>query len=200
MTEGSKKKSGRVGFIVSIVLLIILIPIITVNVIFIVKSYTDKDGIPSVLGFKPIIVLSGSMSPAFETGSMIFVRETDTTKLKVGDIICYMSGESAVTHRITEVVNKGGEISYITKGDANNAPDRIPVNPEAVEGVYIKHINKLGSYAMFMQSTTGMILFIVLPLLLYLIFEMTRRSLQAKRDKEQYELLQKELEELRRKE
>ena len=168
--------------------------------IFIVKSYTDKDGIPSVLGFKPIIVLSGSMSPAFETGSMIFVRETDTTKLKVGDIICYMSGESAVTHRITEVVNKGGEISYITKGDANNAPDRIPVNPEAVEGVYIKHINKLGSYAMFMQSTTGMILFIVLPLLLYLIFEMTRRSLQAKRDKEQYELLQKELEELRRKE
>ena len=200
MTEGSKKKSGRVGFIVSIVLLIILIPIITVNVIFIVKSYTDKDGIPSVLGFKPIIVLSGSMSPAFETGSMIFVRETDTTKLKVGDIICYMSGESAVTHRITEVVNKGGEISYITKGDANNAPDRIPVNPEAVEGVYIKHINKLGSYAMFMQSTTGMILFIVLPLLLYLIFEMTRRSLQAKRDKDQYELLQKELEELRRKE
>ncbi len=200
MTEDSKKKSGRVGFIVSIVLLIILIPIITVNVIFIVKSYTDKDGIPSVLGFKPIIVLSGSMSPAFETGSMIFVRETDTTKLKVGDIICYMSGESAVTHRITEVVNKGGEISYITKGDANNAPDRIPVNPEAVEGVYIKHINKLGSYAMFMQSTTGMILFIVLPLLLYLIFEMTRRSLQAKRDKEQYELLQKELEELRRKE
>ncbi len=105
--------------------------------IFIVKSYTDKDGIPSVLGFKPIIVLSGSMSPAFETGSMIFVRETDTTKLKVGDIICYMSGESAVTHRITEVVNKGGEISYITKGDANNAPDRIPVNPEAVEGVYL---------------------------------------------------------------
>lgn len=200
MTEGSKKKSGRVGFIVSIVLLIILIPIITVNVIFIVKSYTDKDGIPSVLGFKPIIVLSGSMSPAFETGSMIFVRETDTTKLKVGDIICYMSGESAVTHRITEVVNKGGEISYITKGDANNAPDRIPVNPEAVEGVYIKHIDKLGSYAMFMQSTTGMILFIVLPLLLYLIFEMTRRSLQAKRDKDQYELLQKELEELRRKE
>lgn len=184
MQKGQGRKGNNALNIISVILCVLFIPIILVNTILIVKTYTESEHIPDVFGIKPVIVLSGSMSPAFETNSLIFVKEKDNEKLEVGEVICFISEDNAITHRIEEVTeDEEGQKIYITKGDANNTADRLPVYEEQIEGVYIGHINKVGGFAMFMQSTTGMIIFIVVPILLYFGWDIFRRSRESKKEK-----------------
>lgn len=64
---------------------------------------------------------SGSMEPAIQTDSVYVVNTLDDTPER-GDIVMYESPEKGrVTHRVVEVTEDGG---YITKGDANDAPDQ----------------------------------------------------------------------------
>ncbi|MBC8571218.1 signal peptidase I [Zongyangia hominis] len=197
MDKKKDKTTGRASMIISIILCVLFVPVILINTVMIVKTYTQPAHIPGIFGIKPVIVLSGSMAPEFDTNSLIFVKQTDTAALKAGDIICYLSDGAAITHRIEEVVTQDGQTRYITKGDANNTSDRLAVSPQQVEGVYIGHIAGLGGFAMFMQSTTGMILFIVLPILLYLAWDIFRRTQESKREKARTAQLEVELAKLR---
>ena len=167
-----KEKASKLEKVVSIVLCVIFVPIILINVTMIVSSYINPNHLPSVFGISPAITLSGSMSPTFDTGSLIFIKDADPDTLKQGDIICYLeNGQTAVTHRIAEVVVTDGVKSFITKGDANNTTDAMSVQLSQVEGSYIGHWAGAGNVVMFMQSTTGMILFIALPIAIYLAFD-----------------------------
>lgn len=208
MKEPQKKEGGARQTILNVfgvILCVIFIPVIILNVVMIVKSYTQPDEMPSVFGVSPVIVLSGSMSPAFEAGDMIFVQKTDPYALQVNDVICYMEEESAVTHRIVEIQERDGAPLYITKGDANNAADAVPVTVDQVKGKYMGFcISKLGNLAMFMQSTIGMVVFIVGPLLLIVLWDVVRRALASRRNagesqklRQETEQLQQELERLR---
>lgn len=64
---------------------------------------------------------SGSMEPTIPTDSLYVVNTLDDNP-EEGDILMYESpDEGRVTHRIDDVTQDGG---YITKGDANDAPDQ----------------------------------------------------------------------------
>ncbi len=203
MTSRQEKKSSG-GVLINVlggILCLIFIPIILINLVLITKTYTDADHIPSVAGYSPVICLSDSMEPTFAAGDMIFIRHTDDPAgLSQGDVICYLTGESiAVTHRIAEVTQVDGEVRYVTRGDANNTADQLAVSPEQVEGVYTGiHIAKLGSLAMFMQTTTGMIVFIICPLLILVGWDVLRRSMDARREKARTQELEARLKELER--
>jgi len=85
-----KEKNGLLQKIVGavgIALCVVFVPLLLINVTLIVKSYTSPDKVPDFLGYKPFIVLSGSMEPSIMTGDMVFVKETDPDSLKVGDVI-----------------------------------------------------------------------------------------------------------------
>ena len=97
-----KEKNGLLQKIVGavgIALCVVFVPLLLINVTLIVKSYTSPDKVPDFFGYKPFIVLSGSMEPSIMTGDMVFVKETDPDSLKVGDVIAYKSGSAVVTHR-----------------------------------------------------------------------------------------------------
>ena len=187
------KRNGRVSVIAAVILCVIFIPVILINTIMIIKTFTDPEHLPGILGIKPAIVLSGSMSPLFEKNALIFVKETDTAQLKENDVICFMQDGAATTHRIDQVVVTDGQVSYITKGDANNTTDRLPVTPDQIEGIYIGHVAGLGGVAMFMQSTAGMIVFIVLPVVLYLAFDIISRKRDSSQEKDRTAELEAEL-------
>ncbi len=194
--EAVKKKSSplqTVFNVLGVLLCVIFIPIIILNVVMIVRSYTDPDHIPSVFGYSPVIVLSGSMSPAFETGDMILLQKTDPYTLKVNDVICYMEEESAVTHRIMEVQQQDGAPMYVTRGDANNVEDTTPVLPEQVQGKYTGiRIAGAGDFAMFLQSTPGMLIFIGGPVLLFILWDVVRRVISNRQTKKEQKLLRQE--------
>lgn len=97
-------------------------------------------GILVVASLSPFLQIahatSGSMEPTIPTDSLYVVNSLDEDPDE-GDIVMYESPEKGlVTHRVVDVTTDGG---YITKGDANNAPDQTrnedPIPQTAVVGV-----------------------------------------------------------------
>lgn len=99
--------------------------------------------VPGFWGIRPFVVLSGSMEPAVPTGSVAFVRMGDRDG-SVGEIITYRLGEGEnaplITHRIVGIEDG----CFITRGDANETADQVPVRPDQVEGTFLFHIPMAG--------------------------------------------------------
>lgn len=195
--------------ITTILIFIILIPILFVNIVILVNSYMHPDNIPSFLGWKPFIVLSGSMETNIMTGDLVIVKEVDTKDLKQGDIIAFKDEKIVVTHRISQVINENGETKYITKGDNNNTEDKGFVLPSQVEGKYKYRIGRLGNLAMFIQTPIGMVICLSIPILMLILIqtsdfkkqknEILKSSYNQQNMENEIEKLKKQNEELKKK-
>lgn len=195
MTTKSKTKDTRsvLAKVIGAVLCVVLIPILVVNLTLIIKSFVHPDEVPGFMGYKPFIVLSGSMEPVFYPGDLVVVKEQPAESLERGDIIAFREGESVTTHRVQTVSAQEGQVQYITKGDNNNTEDKITVTDEMVEGVYLFRVSGLGNVAMFLQTPTGMLLFIALPLIAFILYDIFRRRYYERREKLVTMKLQEEL-------
>ena len=201
----TKQKTTAVHKLLTIfgtVLCIILIPILIINCTLIVKSFTS-DEVPSIGGTLPLIVLTDSMYPEIKSGDLIICHTEDPEDIAVGDVISFFdpagNGTSIVTHRVVEVTEEDGQIAWRTKGDNNNTEDRLPVTADKLVAVYEgTRIPGFGNVALFMQSTPGLIICVVCPILLLVGYDMLRRHLYEKANKKDTDQLMAELEELRR--
>jgi len=120
-------------------------------------------------GLEAFAVLSGSMEPAFSAGSLLYVRETDPAALAEGDVITFLLEDSTVaTHRVTAVLEENGSRFFLTKGDANPAPDANPVHPENVIGTPVFEIPFLGHLSILLSSLPGRVLVILGGIALFL--------------------------------
>lgn len=187
--------------VLGIVLCVILTPILIINITLIVRSYLQPDKVPDVAGVLPLIVLTDSMYPEIQSGDLIICRTTEPEKVKEGDVIAFFdpagSGTSVVTHRVVEVLHTESGLSWRTRGDANNVEDTAPVPAANLVGVYRTRVPGAGNVAMFMQTTQGLIVCVVFPVLLLVGYDMIRRRLYEKQHKQDTDALLKELEELR---
>ncbi len=77
----------------------------------------------NLLGVRPVIVLSGSMSPAIPAGSLAVARQVTADDLKVGDVVTVPAGDRQVTHRVVTVTHHGGSATLRLRGDANERAD-----------------------------------------------------------------------------
>jgi len=187
--------------IISIVVLIILLPILFVNGVILINSYIHPDEIPSFFGWKPFIVLSGSMETEIFAGDLVIVKEIDTNEIKENDIIAFKQGDIVITHRVIEIIEEDGVTKFKTKGDNNNTEDNGYISQEQVEGLYQFKISRLGNLAMFTQTPTGMVVCLSIPLGLLVIIQMVDSCNNKKQEKENYNReknLQKEVERLKK--
>jgi signal peptidase len=181
------KKAKKWLGIVGNVLLWLFVAFAVVITVLVFAANANKDGIPSIGGKSPISVLTDSMSPTFKAGDLIIcdmLTDQEKSTLEIGDIITYYvdlnkDGVDEInSHRIVDKYDNGGYIYYVTQGDntkTNPTPDSDPV-------VYYKVICKytgqkipgLGSFLSFLQTSKGFLLIIVLPLLLFFIYELYR--------------------------
>lgn len=201
MTKEKSSVTHRVLTIVGTVLCIILIPILLINITLIAKSFINKDEVPSVGGMLPLIVLTDSMHPEIESGDLIICNTAEAKDIKVNDVISFFdpagNGTSIVTHRVIEIVEEDGEIYFRTRGDNNNTEDKEPVPAENLVGVYKMRIAGAGHIAMFMQSTAGLIVCVVLPIILLVGYDVISRRIYEKNKKEDTDALLAELKALR---
>ena len=129
-----------------ILVLLILIPILAANIYIMIQANSNKDKVPDVFGYKPFIVLSGSMETKIHVGDLIITKLVDPKTLKEKDVIAFRDEENTVTtHRIIEIVEKDGEKYFITKGDNNDSQDQNMVSYDDVEGIYITRIPGFGN-------------------------------------------------------
>lgn len=164
----SKPLMYKILNIIGIVITVLLIPLVVINMTMAIQGLTNPDVPPNFMGYTPLIVSTGSMNPTFDAQDLVIVKAVgDPDKLEVGDIISYFSGDSLITHRIVEITSTKEEpILFVTQGDYNNTADSLYVTPAKVFGTYITHFKDLGGFALFMQTPTGMLLLVVLPILL----------------------------------
>lgn len=105
---------------------------------------SNKSDESSLIGYRPVVVVSGSMEPAIMTNSISILEYCGMGDIGVGDIVMYYSPYSDIniTHR---VIDKGvdilGEEYLITKGDANELEDNIPVTSAMLRGKLVKTFN-----------------------------------------------------------
>ncbi len=119
--------------------------------------------IPAVLtsqygfGFSPI--LTGSMEPSARPGDLYLTRLVEASSLQVGDIIAINNQITGTyySHRIHEMREMNGAIRIITKGDANESPDRDPfmVSPVSEISKAIKVIPNIGRPMVYMNTVQG---------------------------------------------
>lgn len=206
MSKNVPSKGGetwnRLLTVIGTVLCIILIPILVINCILIVKSFTS-DEVPNVAGTLPLIVLTDSMYPVIESGDLIICHTAEADEIAVGDVIAFFdpagNGTSIVTHRVTEVTELNGAPAWRTKGDNNNTEDRLTVPADKLVAVYEgTRLAGFGNVALFMQTTPGLIVCVICPILLLVGYDMIRRRMYERSSKEDTDKLMAELEELRR--
>lgn len=129
----------------------------------------------SLAGYTPLTVASDSMSPTFRAGDLIIIRKCDPETLKEGDIVTFhtiINNEFALnTHRITEIQDLGGARSYVTKGDNNELADIHMIADGDIVGKYVCHLAGFGKVMSFLSSSLGFLLVIVLPLLIFFIYQ-----------------------------
>ena len=128
-----------------------------------------------LIGLQVFTVLSGSMEPAYGTGSLIYVKKVDAADIKVGDVITFMlDADTVATHRVIEVIPDEEDpevIRFRTKGDANDSPDGGAVHCKNVIGEPVMCIPFLGYVANYIQNPPGMYIAIAVgALLLLLVF------------------------------
>lgn len=196
--EINSGKKDKVKFIVGIVLCVVLGFILVCNLTIIIKGSVTPDTPPSVFGVTPLVVLSGSMSGDeeghIEIGDLVFVRKAKYSELTTGDVVTFRDGKSFTTHRIIGVDEDG---YYTTKGDANNTEDKRPLTEDKLIGKVTGRIPKIGNFALFLQTPLGMVTFVGLPLLAFVLYDVIRRQYAAKKSGNKTAELEAELARLR---
>lgn len=160
MKKQSRKKVFKIINHVTTALLFFLL----ISMAFLVISSKASGGEPEVFGYQLKTVLSGSMEPGIKTGSVIAVKPGgDKTRFLTGDVITFQEeGGKLITHRVTEVIESGGNVMYRTKGDNNNAEDKNLVMSQNVVAEYTGFtIPYLGYFTNFAQSKNGAFLLLI---------------------------------------
>ncbi len=187
------KNAVMIGVIVA--LIVVLLPLLIINLTLIIKGSLNPDMPPDLFGTAPLAVttdaMAGEEEGCFDDGALIFVKLLNADEketLKEGDVITFRSEELFVTYRITEVVRgeDGSVHSFRAIGDRDakegvNVP--LTVSPENVIGVVTGSVAGLGGFAMFLQTPVGVLVFVGIPVVAYLIYDISRIALSNKRAK-----------------
>lgn len=175
-----KKKLTKVlNIIVNI--LIVMIFVISVFVLSVTLT-TKSQGVPNLFGYAPMTVISDSMEPTYEVGDLIIgevVEPGDT--FEVGDIVTFqqeINGQIALnTHRIVEIEERDGKTYYTTKGDNSLAPVDEDVKTDVdlvAKCTETRKVSGLGNVFTFITSSMGFFVCILLPMILFFIYEAVR--------------------------
>jgi len=199
MSIENNVNSRKIYTALAVLICLILIPILVVNLTIIFKSITNPQQVPSFFGYRPLILLSGSMEPQILPGDIVVTRDVPVETLKEGDIVSFLQGSAIITHRIVSIDEAAGVKTFQTKGDNNNTVDDTILSAEMLQGKFLFRIPRLGHAAMFLQTPIGMILFIAVPLVLFVLYDILRRSVFEKKEAATTSHLKAELEAMRKK-
>ena len=179
-----------------ILFLVIVLPFLIFNLTLIIKSKLYPDKIADFMGYKPFIVMSGSMETTINIGDLVIVKKVNSSSIHTGDIIAFKNGNIVISHRVKEVINDSGIYKFKTKGDNNNVADDFIVNSDAIEGIFVNKIPGLGSILLFLGKPIGLLMvilvIIIISIALYFVkfgyftkdAELMREFQEFKRNKE----------------
>lgn len=182
-----KSENISFGKILSWIFISILVFIVIIIGIVFIQTKLKPDKVPSIFGYKPFIVLSGSMETEIYKGDLVVVKNVDENELKKDDIIAFRDKEDyVVTHRIVEVINDG-EVKFVTKGDNNNISDVGYVTLDNIEGVYVFKLSGVGNILLILQKPITLMFIIVIIFIGGFLWIAYDKGKMSKSDREELE-------------
>lgn len=165
--------------IANTVINVILVLAIVLAAVCTYTSYVSSSGhgVPSLFGIRVLSIQTESMYPVLNPGDLIFDTPVkDAGELRVGDIITYwtvINGERVLnTHRITAIYDGGDHLIFQTKGDNNTIEDTLTVHEAEVVGKYAGRVGGVGKVVDYLQTSTGFLIVIVLPVFLFFLYHL----------------------------
>jgi signal peptidase len=98
-------------------------------------------------GFRALVVRSGSMAPAIETGDLIVSRQVVPSRIVPGDVVTFSdpSGDGdLITHRVIEATAGIGTFTFVTRGDANSSSENWSTDEDAPLGLVSATLPRAG--------------------------------------------------------
>lgn len=189
MASFNKEKAKKIAGVAFNVIIWMVVVISLLVTILVFSAQGSKDGVPSVFGKSLISVQSESMEPTYKNGDLLFMTKiSDEAKadLKPGDIITYhapidINNDGKIgdinTHRIVSVDTVAKTVK--TQGDnkeTNPVEDGYTVSFNDIIGTCTERgrLGGVGSVIDFLRSSLGFFLCIVLPLILFFLYELYR--------------------------
>lgn len=176
---------SKVKKIINTIVDVIVVLILVVSILMVVLSLTTKSsGVPNLFGYAPMSVESYSMEPTINKGDLIICEVTNDIgyEYEVGDIVTFPIEIDGVqtynTHRIVEVIEDDGITYYVTQGDnleTNPVPDEEMQTSSSIVAKYTGNkIAGIGNFFGFIRTQLGFFLCVLLPMILFFIYEAIR--------------------------
>lgn len=121
------------------------------------------------VGLQPFTVTSGSMTPTYSVGSIIYVKHVNAEEVKVGNAITFTLNEDnlVATHRVIKIDNVNQH--FYTKGDANEFADGAPVHFSNLIGKPIFCIPIIGYISTYVSRPPGLYIAIGAAIILVIL-------------------------------
>lgn len=207
-------KSSKLRKVLSVignVVLWVFVAFAVFMTILVLSSQGNKNEIPNFLGKSFITIQSNSMDPTFKAGDLIIgdvLTDDQKKELQKGDVITFyadLNGDGVNelnTHRIVDKYEKSGYIYYVTKGDnptSNPINDKDPVISQYALAKYTgTRVPGVGTVINFLQSSVGFLVVIVIPLVIFFLYELYSFIMQVRRLKGKKTISQADEEEIKR--
>ena len=141
--------------------------------------FTPSGKTPNIAGYSFLRITTGSMEPTYGVDTMIVVKKTEPSEIKVGDVISFYSSDPALdgavnTHRVTAVRREGDQWVYTTRGDANNVDDTDEAYSRYLVGKVVGSSVLVGKLSRLAANPLIFIPIIQIPLALILIGNLVR--------------------------
>ena len=120
-----------------------------------------------LIGERAVVVLSGSMEPAFSPGDVLIERSVEPREVEVGQVVTFHEpgSDRSITHRVRRIERRGSKLVFTTKGDADNSIQRWSIDASGELGQPVRMIPAIGHLAMLAKTPLGLIALVILPLL-----------------------------------
>jgi signal peptidase len=103
--------------------------------------------VATAIGYRPLVVRSGSMAPAIETGDIVMSKLVSPAAIEPGDVVTFRDPSRErvlITHRVLEAKRERGHFSFVTKGDANTGLERWSVASDGTVGRVSLRVPRVG--------------------------------------------------------
>lgn len=194
-----KKKLLKILNVVVDILIVLVLIVSAFTLVAVLTTTKGGDGVPNLFGKAPVNVLTDSMKgdkdDNFVAGDLLICDVVDSkanNTFKVGDIVTFRQNINEdeqlelVTHRLYKQNDDG---SFQTKGDNNPSYDQDPtygdkqfsnIYPTDILAVYHgSKIGGVGNFMDFIRSPEGFFFCILLPMIIFFIYQAVRVIMNA---------------------
>lgn len=189
-----------IGTVLLAVLCVILIPLLAVNITLIVKGALYPDELTDVFNIAPVAIdnpyMEGEGEGCFNKGALVFIKTFDTDEerqaVKQGDVVAFrwLEDDGSVNFTVYRIlgVTRDEETGLITSVSvrADNVPEGegtapIPVEIGDVVGILNGSVDHLGAFAMFLMQPLGVLLFVGVPVVIYVVVDIIRITIHNRK-------------------